>query len=145
MRTLCFSLLALAACSDDPPPASDADACTQLEMGPYMQITATVSRDQNTATVADDGSAYTVTLTQNGFGYVRVTSTGGKYVFYLDRGLVVNALEGAGTPAALSSATSSDACGTIKGRHEVTLGAGDVYFGLMADGGAPVNLVLAAP
>jgi hypothetical protein len=117
----------------------------QLEMGPYTPITATTSRDNGTPAVADDGNAYTVTLTASGFGYVRVDSTGGSYIVYLDRNLMVNALEGAGTPANVSSATSSEACGTIKGRHEVTLGAGAVYIGLMSDGGAPVNVVVAGP
>lgn len=116
-----------------------------LEMGPYAQITATTSRDISTPAVADDGKAYTVTLTASGFGYVKLEATSGKHVVYLDRGLMVNALEGAGTPASVSSGTSSDACATIKGRHEVTLAAGTVYLGLMSDGGAPVNLVVAAP
>jgi hypothetical protein len=145
MRTLLVAVLVLAACGDDPPPASDTDACAQLEMGPYAPITATVARDQRTPAIADDGNAYTVTLTQSGFGYVKLAASAGTYVFYLDRGVMVNALEGAGTPATLSSATSSDACATIQGRHQVTLQSGDAYIGLMADGGAPVNLVVAAP
>ncbi len=144
-RAFLVAALALAACGEDPPPASDTDACAQLEMGPYTQVAASVSRDNNTPAVADDGNAYTVTLTASGFGYVRLDSTGGKYVVYLDRGLTVNALEGAGTPANVSSASSSEACAAIKGRHEVTLGSGAVYVGLMSDGGAPVNLVVAAP
>ncbi|GEM_PF-6496472 len=143
--SLVVALVAVTACGEDPPPASDTDACMQLEMGPYTQLSATTSRDVSTPTVADDGNAYTVTLTGSGFGYVKIDATAGRYVFYLDRGLMVNALEGAGTPATVSSATSSDACTTIKGRHEVTLGAGAVYLGLMSDGGAPVNLVVAAP
>lgn len=146
MRTpIVVALLALAACSEDPPPASDTDACMQLEMGPYTAITATTSRDISTPSVADDGMAYTVTLTANGFGYVKFAASAGKHVFYTDRMLMVNALEGAGTPASVSSASSSGACATIKGRYEVTLMAGTMYFGLMSDGGAPVNVVVAAP
>lgn len=145
MRTLVIALLALAACGEDPPPASDTDACMQLEMGPYMQVAATTSRDNSTPAVADDGNAYTVTLTASGFGYVKLDATAGTHVLYLDRALMVNALEGAGTPATVSSATSSAACATIMGRHEVTLAAGTAYIGLMSDGGAPVNLVVTAP
>jgi hypothetical protein len=140
-----FALGALAACGEDPPPASDTDACALLEMGPYTQITATTSRDSGTPAVADDGNAYTVTLTASGFAYVKLEATAGKHTVYLDRTLTVNALEGAGTPATLSSATSSGACTTIMGRHEVTFAAGTVYLGLMSDGGAPVNVVVAAP
>jgi hypothetical protein len=110
-----------------------------------MQLAATTSRDSGTPAIADNGNAYTVTLTANGFGYVKLDATAGKHVVYLDRGLMVNALEGAGTPATLSSATSSGACATIMGRHEVTLAAGTAYIGLMSDGGAPVNVVVAAP
>lgn len=139
------AVLVLSACGEDPPPASDADACMQLEMGPYTQVTASTSRDVTTPAVADDGNSYTVTLTASGFGYVRLDASAGTYVVYLDRGLAVNALEGAGTPAAVSSATSSAACTTIQGRHQVTLGAGAVYIGLMSDGGGPVNLVVAGP
>lgn len=145
MRSYLVALVALAACGEDPPPASEAEACAAIEMGPYMQIAATTSRDISTPAVADNANAYTVTLTASGFGYVKVEATAGKHIFYLDRNLGVNALEGAGTPASVSSGTSSEACATIKGRHEVTLAAGTVYFGLMSDGGAPVNLVLAAP
>lgn len=138
-------VMTLAACGEEPPPASDTDACMALEMGPYAAITATTSRDNGTPAVADDGMAYTVTLTASGFGYVKLEATAGTHVVYLDRGLMVNALEGAGTPATVSSATSSDACATIKGRNEVTLAAGTAFIGLQSDGGAPVNVVVAAP
>lgn len=138
--------VSLAACGEDPPPpASDAEACTALEGGPYTAVTATVARDASTPAIAGDGAAYTVTLTASGFGYVKLAATAGTYVLYLDRALTVNALEGAGTPAVLTSATSSDACATVKGRHEVALSSGTVYVGLMSDGGAPVNLVVAGP
>ena len=114
-------------------------------MGPYVAITATTSRDGSTPVVAADAKAYTVTLTATGFGYVKFAASAGAHTLYLDRGVMVSALEGAGTPATLSSATGSDACAAIKGRHGVTLGAGTVFFGLASDGGAPVNLVVDAP
>lgn len=146
LSSSCVVLALVVGCGDDPaPPASDADACATLEMGPYVPITATVARDGRTPAIADDGNAYTVTLVASGYGYVKLEASGGTHVLYVDRGVMVNVLEGAGTPAQLASATSSDACATVKGRHEASLSSGTVYVGLMADGGTPVNLVVAAP
>jgi hypothetical protein len=130
-----------AACGEDAPPANDAEACMQLEGGAFTTVTAVVARDSTTPTVTAD-TAYTATLPASGIGYVRFEASSASYVVYLDRDVALIALEGAGTPATISTAKSSEACVTIKARHAFKLGAGTAYLGLGPDAGGPVNVVI---
>lgn len=142
VRALALALVVVvAACGDDPPPAIDADACAALEMGPFTTLTATASRD-NTTPAVTAGAAFTATLPASGIGYVRFEAEAARYVVFLDRDVAMIALEGAGTPAAVTTAKSSEACVTIKARHTVTLAAGTAHLGLGPDAGGPVNLTV---
>ncbi len=137
-------LATLAACGDDPPPESDVTACGALEMGPYVPVTATVSKDTFTPPVQSDAQAYTITMPATGIGYIKFDATSGRdHVMYLDRDVPLMAQTSASmTIAAKSSAKSSDACVTIKGRYTFALPAGVNYLGVGPDAGGPVNLVV---
>jgi hypothetical protein len=138
--TFALSIL-VAACGEDGPPASDAEACMLLEGSAFTPVTATVGRDALTPSVAT-GMAYTATLPASGIGYLKLDASASSYVAYLDRDVALIALEGAGTPAAVSTTKSSEACVTIKARHAFTLAAGTVYLGVGPDAGGPVHLVI---
>lgn len=137
-------LATLAACGDDPPPAGDVTACGALEMGPYVPVTATVSKDTFTPPVLSDAQAYTITLPATGIGYVKFEATSARdHVMYLDRDVPLMAQTSTSmTIAAKSSAKSSDACVTIKGRYTFALAAGLNYLGVGPDATGPVNLVI---
>ena len=141
---LALVLATLAACGDDPPSAGDVTACGALEMGPYVPVTAAISKDSGTPVVLSDAQAYTITLPATGIGYVKFDATSGRdHVVYLDRDVPLMAQTSASmTIAAKSSAKSSDACVTIKGRYTFALSAGVNYVGVGPDAGGPVNLVI---
>ena len=147
MKTAAAVALALAmfaACGDDPPPASDVTACGALEMGPYVPVTAVISKDTGTPAVKSDAQAYTITLPATGIGYVKFEATSSRdHVVYLDRDVPVMAQTSASAAIAVkNSAKSSDACATIKGRYTFTLATGVNYFGVGPDAGGPVNIVV---
>jgi hypothetical protein len=137
-------LATLVACGDDPPPASDVTACAALEMGPYVPVTAAISKDTGTPAVLSDAQAYTITLPASGIGYLKFDATSGRdHVVYVDRDVKVVAQTSASAAIpAKSTAKSSDACVTIKGRYTFTLAAGVNYIGLGPDAGGPVNIVI---
>jgi len=141
---LALALATFAACGDDPPPAGDVTACGALEMGPYVTVTATISKDNGTPAVLSDAQAYTITLPATGIGYVKFEATSAReHVMFLDRDVPLMAQTSAS--AAIppkSTAKSSDACPTIKGRYAFPLAVGVNYVGIGPDAGGPVNLVI---
>jgi hypothetical protein len=141
---LAVLVVTLIACGDDPPSAGDVTACGALEMGPYVTVTATVSKDTFTPPVLSDAQAYTITLPASGIGYVKFEATSARdHVVYLDRDVPLMAQTSAS--AAIppkSTAKSSDACPTIKGRYAFPLAVGVNYVGVGPDAGGPVNLVI---
>lgn len=141
---LSLLLATLAACGDDPPPAGDVAACGALDMGPYVAVTATVSKDTFTPAVLSDAQAYTITLPATGIGYVKFEATSARdHIMYLDRDVPLMAQTSAS--AAIppkSTAKTSDACVTIKGRYAFPLAVGVNYVGVGPDAGGPVNLVI---
>ncbi len=141
---LALVLATLAACGDDPPPASDVTACAALEMGPYVPVTAAISKDSGTPAVLSDAQAYTITLPASGIGYLKFDATSGRdHVVYVDRDVKVVAQTSASAAIpAKSSAKSSDACVTIKGRYTFALATGVNYIGVGPDAGGPVNIVI---
>lgn len=142
---LALSMFAtLGACGDDPPPAGDTDACGALEMGPYVTVTATVSKDTFTPAVLSDKQSYTITLPASGIGYLKFDATTAReHVVYVDRDVPIQAQTGASAAIpANSSAKSSGACATIKGRYAFSLMVGVNYVGVGPDAGGPVNLVI---
>lgn len=141
---LALALVTLAACGDDPPPAGDTTACGALEMGPYVTVTATISKDNFTPAVLSDAQAYTITLPATGIGYVKFEATTAReHVVFVDRDVPVQAQTAASAAIpAKSSAKSSDACVTIKGRYAFALAVGVNYLGVGPDAGGPVNLVI---
>jgi hypothetical protein len=134
----------LAACGEDPPPEGDATACGGLEMGPYVAVTATGFKDSATPSILSDARAYTITLPASGIGYIAFEATSSRdHVVFVDRDVPVMAQTSASmTIAAKSSAKSSAACATIKGRHVFNLSVGKNYLGVGPDAGGPVNLVI---
>ncbi|MDB4961805.1 MAG: hypothetical protein JWP01_1804 [Myxococcales bacterium] len=141
---LAVMLVSLAACGEDPPPEGDATACGALEMGPYVAVTAAVGKDTSTPAILSDAQAYTITLPASGIGYVAFEATSARdHVVFVDRDVPVTAQTSTSmTIAAKSSAKSSDACVTIKGRYVFNLAAGKNYLGVGPDAGGPVNVVI---
>ena len=142
--TIALALMfAATACGEDAPPEIDAEACALLEASTFTAVTATASRDSGTPAVTA-GPAFTVTLPASGIGYVRFdAAAAASYVVFLDRSVPLIALEGAGTPATVTTANTSAACVTIQARHAFRLAAGTAYLGLGPDAAGPVNLVIA--
>lgn len=143
-KWICAVMIVAAACGEDEPPASDVEGCEHLEMGPYVPLTATTFKDNQTPAVANDHMAYTLTLPATGIGYVRFAAADATdYTMFLDRNVAFAVQDAASMPVALEdSATSSPACTTIMGRHTVPLGVGTYYLALGPDAGGPVNLVI---
>lgn len=141
---LALVLATLAACGDDPPPAEDVTACAALEMGPYVPVVAKISKDTSTPAVLSDAQSYTITLPATGIGYVKFDATSARdHIMYLDRDVPLMAQTSASAAVPpKSTAKSSDACPTIKGRYVFTLAAGVGYLGLGPDPGGSVNLVI---
>jgi hypothetical protein len=139
-----LALGSLAACGEDPPPENDATACGSLEMGPYVAVIATGFKDSNTPAIKSDAQAYTITLPATGIGYVVFEATSARdHVVFVDRDVPVMAQTSTSmTVAAKSSAKSSDACVTIKGRYVFNLAVGKNYLGVGPDAGGPVHVVI---
>jgi hypothetical protein len=137
---LALVLATSAACSEETP-AIDADACAHLEMGPYVPVTATVSKDTGTPAILSDAQAYTLTLPATGIGYVKFEAPSTRdFVVFVDRDVPVMAQTSASAAiSAKSTAKTSEACATIKGRYAFKLTAGVNYLGFGPDAGGPVN------
>lgn len=144
LAALAALTLVAAACGDDPPPDSDVDGCTHLEFGPYTAVTATVGKDIQTPTIRSDESAFTVTLPASGIGYVKFEATEAReFVAVLDRDVPFQVQTSASAPVTLtSSAKSSAACTTIKGRYSFTLPIGSNFIGIGPDANGPVNVAI---
>jgi hypothetical protein len=144
-----FGLFACACGGDDDAEHEepDAEGCEHLTEGPYQEVSVSAARDAAAPWVAANHQSYTIALLQGAPGYVTYDSTleGDAYLF-LDQSVGVKVFTSDGTEVALeSSATSSEACAAIKGRHVVEVGVGVHYIELTAgDGLASVNLVIEA-
>jgi hypothetical protein len=145
-----FALLVVPGCGgDDDGEHEDPDieGCEHLTEGPYQEVTVSAGRDAEAPWVAANHVSYTIGLLAGAPGYVTYDSTGeGDAYLFLDQSVGVKVFASDGTEVPLeSSATSSEACVEIKGRHVVEVGVGVYYIELTAgDGLAAVNLVIEA-
>jgi hypothetical protein len=125
----------------------DIEGCEHLTEGPYVELTASAAPDAAAPWVAANHMSHTIALTPGTPGYVLYESTlaGDAYLF-LDQSIGVKVFAADTTEVTLeSSATSSEACAEVKGRHVVELDVGTYYFELTAgDGLTSVNLVIEA-
>lgn len=157
------ALLATFGCSDDADPAvdagpaadhavhgdggedTDAEACTHLKGGPFVDVTP--GSDLKTAgEVGSDHKAYRVALTAGSAGFVKyAVAKKGELRVYLDAAVTLSAQDDQGaaiTPE--KTETSITACTTVKSKVTLDLdGAGTVYLGLgPATAAAKVTMVL---
>lgn len=146
-----FALVVVPGCGgDDEGEHEDPDieGCEHLTEGPYQEVTVSAGRDAQAPWVAANHVSYTIGLLPGGApGYVTYDSTEeGEAYLYLDQSVGVKVFTSAGTEVPLaSSATSTEACVEVKGRHVVEVGVGVHYIELTAgDGLAAVNLVIEA-
>jgi hypothetical protein len=138
---------ALAACGDDGGGEDlDVEGCEHLEEGPYEAVTATADT-ASAPEVADDHTSYTVTLpvaTAGNAGFVRFAADeAGDFIFFLDADVDVELTDADGavvTPE--ESATSSDACDTIRGKHTVELEVATYFLELSSPTIDEVNVVI---
>jgi hypothetical protein len=145
-----FALLVVPGCGGDDDGEHedpDVEGCEHLTEGPYQEVTVSAGRDAEAPWVAANHVSYTIGLLAGAPGYVTYDSTvaGDAYLF-LDQSVGVKVFTSDGTEVPLeSSATSSEACTQVKGRHVVEVGVGVHYIELTAGGGvASVNLVIEA-
>ena len=137
-------LVVLAACGHEDDLTADTNACEAFAGGDTAAVTATASKDSATPSVTGDHRVYVVTLPASGIGYLRFTAPEStEFAIFLDRAVPFAVQNDQSMPVALdSSATSSEACTTIQGKHVVSLPAGPAFFALGPDAGGPVNLVV---
>lgn len=140
MKKILPALLLCVACGGGEPTEEnpDLEACEHLEEGPFEEVAAGASADDTAPAIADDHTSYTVTLP----GFVQFAADeAGDFVFYLDADVDVALTDSSGgAVAAEESATSSEACGTIQGKHTYDLEVGTYFVELSGTG--TVNVVV---
>lgn len=117
---------ALSACPG-PQPHEDDELCEHLADGPAEAVTAATSGDG--PLIADDHTRYDITLaavTGGNGGTVRFAADeAGEFIIALDAAVPLVVTDGSGaTVTAEDTATSSEACTEIRGRHVFDLEVG---------------------
>ena len=134
----------VAACGSSDEETVDDEGCEHLTQGPYTQVGAGVEKLATAPAVAADYYAYSISLPAGVPGYVTFQADAAvDHVFFLDQSLPLKVYTSSGTEEPIaSSATQSDACPEIKGRHDVALTVGTHILELGPSSVSLVNLVI---
>lgn len=125
---------------------ADAEGCEHLAEGPEVAVTASTSTSGAPA-VSNDHKRYDITLPAgsggNGGSVSFAVSETQHYVFFLGADVPLKVTNSSGAEVAFeSSATSSEACGEIKGRHVAELLVGTYTLTLGPTSQGSVSLVI---
>lgn len=152
MKTIPFILLALlaSACGDDHSDelGVDQEGCEHLAEGPATPVTASAIADSSAPAVADDHMRYDITLVDDGGGQnvgsvSFAAAEAGDYVLFLGQDVPVAVADSTNQPIDIeASASSSEACPEIRGRHVVELGVGTHFFTFGPTSESAVQLVI---
>jgi hypothetical protein len=137
---------ALAACGGEEEENIDVEGCEHLEEGPYEAVTATADT-ASAPPIADDHTSYTVTLPAGAGGNTGFVSFAadeeGDFIFFLDADVDVEFTDAAAAVVPIEeSASSSDACDTIQGKHTLELAVATYYLELTSQTIDEVNVVV---
>lgn len=147
MRHSLLVLSLLTACGpSQQPPQVDAEGCEHLREGPSVPVTASATAS-NAPAIDDDHQRYDVALTDvpgGKGGRVRFApAAAGDYVLYLGAEVPLKVLDSAeqGLPFE-SSATTSEGCSEIRGRHVVSLSVGTYQLSFGPTSASSVSVVV---
>jgi len=149
---LLWSALVSAGCGDDPSEEEgvDAEACEHLQKGPASAVSATLGTDAPPAIRADH-RRYDITLADGPDGKQGsvsfAASEAAEYVIYTNADVPLTLTTASGEPVEIEeSASRSEGCADIKGRHVVPLTVGTfvLTFGPTAEATVSVLIEEAA-
>ncbi|MCP3062387.1 hypothetical protein LXT21_26710 [Myxococcus sp. K38C18041901] len=136
------------ACGDDDEPHDenvDVEGCEHLREGPAAAVNATLTGTP--PSVSNDHRRYDIALVDGAAGHRGSVSFAAAeatdYVLYLSANVPVSITDASGAAVEIEeSATSSESCTDIKGRHVVPLSVGTFTFTFGPTPSASVNLVV---
>ena len=139
----------LPSCGGDDDPAEgedvDAEGCEHLTEGPYTPVAAATDRSAAAPAVAADHQAYSISLPAGAAGHVTFAAdAAGDHVLFFDQDVPVKVFSSSGVEEPIAaSASGSEACDQVKGRHTVALTVGTHILEIGAAGSVSlVNLVI---
>ncbi len=146
---LLSTALVSAGCGDDhshDEPGVDAEACEHLQEGPATSVTATLGADAPPAIRADH-RRYDITLADGPDGKQGAVSfaagEAADYVIYTNAAVSLSITTASGEPVEIEeSASSSEGCADIKGRHVVPLAVGTYILNFGPSSAGTVSVLI---